>query len=90
MILISYDISNNKLRTRFSRYLSRFGHRIQYSLYEIDLGPQTVEAIKTELDSRWMKCFGEEDSVIIMKLSKWCEVERFGYAKHDEEVVVIV
>ena len=36
MIVISYDISNDKLRTRFSKYLSRFGHRIQYSVFEID------------------------------------------------------
>lgn len=31
MIIISYDISNDKLRTKFAKYLSRFGHRIQYA-----------------------------------------------------------
>ena len=29
MIIISYDISNDKLRTKFAKYLSRFGHRIK-------------------------------------------------------------
>ena len=29
-------ISNDKLRISFAKYLSRFGHRIQYSVFEID------------------------------------------------------
>lgn len=30
MIIVSYDISDDKLRTNFAKYLSKFGHRIQY------------------------------------------------------------
>ena len=26
MVVVSYDISNDKLRTKFAKYLSRFGH----------------------------------------------------------------
>ena len=37
MVIISYDISDDKLRTKFSKYLSRFGHRLQYFVFEIDL-----------------------------------------------------
>lgn len=36
MIVVSYDISDDKLRTKFSKYLSKFGHRLQYSVFEID------------------------------------------------------
>lgn len=36
MIIISYDIFNDKKRTRFAKYLSKFGHRIQYFVFEID------------------------------------------------------
>jgi CRISPR-associated protein Cas2 len=36
MIILSYDISNDKLRTKFSKFISKFGHRIQFSVYEID------------------------------------------------------
>ena len=35
MLLISYDISNDKVRTKFSKYLSKFGFRLQYSVFEI-------------------------------------------------------
>lgn len=35
MVVVSYDISNDKLRTKFAKYLSRFGHRLQYSVFEM-------------------------------------------------------
>ena len=35
MVIVSYDISDDKLRTKFSKYLSRFGHRIQYSVARV-------------------------------------------------------
>ena len=35
MILVSYDISNDKVRTKFAKFLSKFGFRLQYSVFEI-------------------------------------------------------
>jgi CRISPR-associated protein Cas2 len=90
MILISYDIADTKLRTRFSRYIKKFGHRIQYSVYEIDNGPRTLKSIMSDIENTWEKKFGEEDSVLIFNLSKMCEIKRYGYAKHDESDLLIV
>ena len=85
MIIVSYDISNDKLRARFAKYLSRFGHRLQYSVFEIDNSPRIVDNIVNDLKNKYEKSFGQEDSVIIFKLSSSCEVLRFGYAKNDEK-----
>ncbi|MGN0339608.1 MAG: CRISPR-associated endonuclease Cas2 [Lachnospira sp.] len=90
MIIVSYDISNDKLRTRFSKYLSRFGHRLQYSVFEIDNSPRIVDNIVNDLKNKYEKSFGQEDSVIIFKLSSSCEVLRFGYAKNDEKDFLII
>lgn len=90
MIVISYDISNDKLRTRFSKYLSRFGHRIQYSVFEIDNSGKLLNNIMNDIENRYSKSFKEEDSVYIFKLSASCEVIRYGYAKHEEEDILIV
>ena len=38
-------ISNDKLRISFAKYLSRFGHRIQYSVFEIDNSKRIVDNI---------------------------------------------
>lgn len=84
MIIVSYDISDDKKRTKFAKYLERFGHRIQYSVFEIDNSERILENIKADLDNRFMKMFSQEDSVYIFKLSSSCQVSRYGYAKNEE------
>lgn len=90
MVVVSYDISNDKLRTKFAKYLSRFGHRLQYSVFEIDNSKKIVNNIVNDLKNKYEKSFSQEDSVIIFKLSSSCEVLRFGYAKNDEKDFIII
>lgn len=90
MLLISYDISDNKLRANFSKFLSRFGYRLQYSLFEINNSDRILENIREELHSNFGKKFSQSDSVIIIKLNPMCEIERYGYAKNDEEDLLII
>lgn len=90
MVVVSYDISNDKLRTKFAKYLSRFGHRLQYSVFEIDNSEKIVNNIINDLKNKYEKSFSQEDSVIIFKFSSSCEVLRFGYAKNDEKDFIII
>lgn len=90
MILISYDIQNDKLRTKFSKYIKRFGSRIQYSVYEIENCGRVLDNIISDIENRFMSKFSDADTVLIMKLSKTCEVIRMGYAKHEESDMIIV
>ena len=90
MVVVSYDISNDKLRTKFAKYLSRFGHRLQYSVFEIDNSEKIVNNIISDLKNKYEKSFSQEDSVIIFKLSSSCEVLRFEYAKNDEKDFIII
>ena len=46
MIIVSYDISDDKLRTNFAKYLSKFGHRIQYSVFEIDNSTRILDNLQ--------------------------------------------
>ncbi len=90
MILISYDIADNKLRTRFMKYITKFGHRLQYSVYEIDNGKTVLDNIRQEIEDKWVPLFGENDSVMIFVMSETCKIIKCGYAKHDEEGIIIV
>lgn len=90
MIIISYDIANDKLRTRFSKYLQKFGHRIQYSVFEIDNSRKMLDNIICDIENKYSKKFDETDSVYIFILSAKCEVKRYGYAKHEEEDVLMI
>jgi CRISPR-associated protein Cas2 len=84
MVIISYDIANDKLRTRFSKYLTQFGHRIQYSVFEIDNSNKLLNNIISDIENQFSKKFSQEDSVYIFKLSSSCEIIRYGYAKNEE------
>ncbi len=90
MIIISYDISNDKLRTHFSKYLSRFGHRIQYSVFEIDNSDKILDNIMTDISNKFEKKFSQEDSIIIFVLTKSCKKVRYGYAKNIEKDIVLI
>jgi CRISPR-associated protein Cas2 len=90
MILISYDIADNKLRTRFARFITKFGHRLQYSVYEIDNSRAILDNIRTQIEQDWVPKFKETDSVMIFLMSETCTIIRCGYAKHDEEDLIIV
>ncbi len=90
MIIVSYDISDDKLRTNFAKYLSKFGHRIQYSVFEIDNSTRILDNIISDLKNKYEKRFSQEDSVMIFKLSSSCEVLRFGYAKNDEKILLLL
>ena len=74
MVIVSYDISDDKLRTKFSKYLSKFGHRLQYSVFEIDNSNRILDNIVTDIKNRFEKCFTQQDSVMVFKLSASCEV----------------
>lgn len=90
MIIVSYDISDDKLRTKFAKYLLKFGHRLQYSVFEIDNSRRILDNIISDLKNKFEKRFTQSDSVIIFKLSSSCEVLRFGYARNDESDFMII
>lgn len=90
MLLISYDITNDKVRTKFAKYLSKFGFRLQYSVFEISNSDTVLKNIETEIQNTYMKAFTEEDSVIIFNLSASCKKTCYGYARNEETDVFVI
>lgn len=90
MVLVSYDIANDKKRTKFNRYIQKFGTRLQYSVYQIENSDRILQNIITDLNCKFLKTFDESDSVYIFKLSNSCEVLKYGYAKHEDADLLIV
>ncbi len=90
MLLISYDISCDKLRTKFAKYLMQFGHRLQYSLFEIKNSPRLLAIIKLEIESNFAKQFDQSDSVMIFHMSKQCKIIKYGYAKNDDSDLLVI
>ena len=90
MLVVSYDISDDKTRTSFSKFLSKFGYRLQYSVFKIKNSKRILNNIIEEINGVFAKKFIETDSVIIFSLSKQCKVFSFGYAKNEEKELILV
>lgn len=90
MLIVSYDISNNKLRTRFAKFLSKYGNRMQYSVFTIRNSSRVLSNIVTHVNERFDKDFSQTDSVVIFDLSKQCKITRYGSAKNEESDLLII
>ncbi len=90
MLLVSYDISNDKLRTQFSKFLQQYGHRVQYSLFEIRNSSRLLYIIQLEIKDRFEKQFSQTDSIMIFQMSQTCKITRYGYARNDESDLLII
>ena len=90
MLIISYDISDNKIRTNFSKFLSKFGHRLQYSVFQIKNSDRILSNIVSKIEKNYAPKFSQTDSVIVFIFSKNCKVLKFGYAKNDDEDLIFI
>lgn len=90
MIIISYDIRDDKLRTKFSKFLKKFGYRLQYSVFEITNSKRMLNNIMIEIQNNFESKFSEEDSVIIIETTEKCKITKYGFAKHDEDDIIVV
>ena len=89
MLIISYDISDDRLRTKFSKFLSRFGCRLQYSVFKVKNSARLKNNIIAEIEGKYAKKFSETDSVILFSMSKQCKTRFYGYAKNEEKDLII-
>lgn len=90
MIIVSYDIKDDKIRTRFSKMLRSQGAiRLQFSVYEVNNTQRIIDNIKINIIERFSKLFTGADSVLIFDAPN-AKVEKFGNAIHrDKEVVYL-
>lgn len=87
MIVVSYDIEDDKLRTRFCKMLTKNGAiRLQYSVYELNNTKRLMDNLKLKIE-RFAKHFGGADSVIIFDVDR-DSLTKYGNAIHRDEDVV--
>ena len=79
IIIVAYDITSNKTRTRFSKFLEKYGVRVQFSVYEIENSQRIFDIVNTAIDSRFKKQFDSGDSVYIFTSEK-SSIKKYGSA----------
>jgi CRISPR-associated protein Cas2 len=90
MILVTYDIMDDKKRTRFSKFLEKFGERVQYSVFSIRNSKRILAILLNEIKFRYEKQFDKCDSIYIFQICGSCtnNIVRYGSPKHEEEGLV--
>lgn len=87
MIVVSYDIADDKLRYRFSKMLTKNGAvRLQYSVYELVNTKRVVDNLVLKIDA-FSKYFTAADSVVVFDVSKE-NIKKYGNAIHRDQDVV--
>ncbi|MGD1852340.1 MAG: CRISPR-associated endonuclease Cas2 [Cyanophyceae cyanobacterium] len=88
-IIISYDISDNKRRTKIHKVLSSYGQWMQFSVFECSLTATQYVKLRNRLNKLINP---EEDSIRFYFLCQHCEqkVERIGGVQVRDDTVFIV
>lgn len=87
--LVSYDIPDDKKRTKMAKTLLDFGNRVQYSVFECILDDILFKRMVTRVS----KIISEDDSVRVYALCAKCQeaVKVFGRGTvaKDENVFIL-
>jgi CRISPR-associated protein Cas2 len=92
MLIVSYDIHDDKTRTKFWKLLKKFWRRLQYSVFEIKNSPRILWILQSEIEMTFSKKFTWADSIIIIPVSKAVneKVIRYGQPAMEEEEILFL
>ncbi len=84
LIVVSYDIPDDRRRTRLAHALKDFGQRVQYSVFECRVEPAGLDALRRRVETLTDP---EEDRVRLYRFCRDCEanVEIVGSGKLTED-----
>lgn len=85
MLIISYDIAEDKVRNKFSKFIKKYGRRLQYSVYEIRNSDRILDIICAEIDVTFAPIFSKSDSVYIFPISAPNEAKIIKYGWPEDE-----
>ena len=92
MLIVTYDISNNKTRTKFSKFLQKHGRRLQYSVFEIKNSERLLNIILLEIEKKFAPKFEITDSILIFPINPNCasKIYRYGFPVQEEKDLLIL
>ncbi|MFN3916991.1 MAG: CRISPR-associated endonuclease Cas2 [Flavobacteriales bacterium] len=79
VIIVAYDISKNKTRTQFSKFLEKYGVRVQFSVFEIQNSKRILDIVQNTIEANFSKKFQPGDSVYIFRANH-NDTVRYGSA----------
>lgn len=92
MLIVSYDIHNDKVRTKFWKLLKKYWRRIQYSVFEIKNSQRILNILTIEVEEKFAPKFTGADSILIIPISPADsdKVIRYWQAAMEEEEILFL
>jgi CRISPR-associated protein Cas2 len=87
MIIVSYDIADDKMRTNFSKMLKENGAiRLQFSVYELQNTKRIVDNLLVKIEA-FSRHFTQDDSVVVFNVSS-DNIKKYGNAIYRDKPIV--
>jgi len=90
LVMISYDVVDDKKRLSLMKFLKDYGDRVQKSVFECNLDPKTYQQVKANAEKIINK---RKDRVRYYRFCKGCadrvEISGWGEVTDEEEFVLI-
>lgn len=87
MIIVSYDIADDKMRANFSKMLKGNGAiRLQYSVYEVRNTKRIMDNLTAKIEA-FSKHFTPDDSIVVFEFDS-NKIVKYGNAIHRDQDVV--
>lgn len=90
LVMISYDVVDDKKRLKLMKFLKDYGNRVQKSVFECNLSPETYHQVRSRVEKIINK---KKDRVRYYRLCKECsnkvEISGWGEVTEDNEFIVI-
>lgn len=89
VIIVTYDISSNKTRTHFSKFLEKYGVRVQFSVYEIQNSKRVLSIVQNAIAAKFSKRFEPGDSIYVFTANH-DDTQRYGSASLlDKDLIIL-
>ncbi|MFN4121671.1 MAG: CRISPR-associated endonuclease Cas2 [Flavobacteriales bacterium] len=89
VIIIAYDISSNKVRTKFSKFLEKYGVRVQFSVFEVKNSKRVLDIVLYQIENKFQKLFESGDSIYIFRADHK-ETIRYGSAQLVDQDLILI
>lgn len=92
MLIVTYDIHNDKLRTKFWKLLKKYWRRLQYSVFEIKNSERILNILKIEIEKIYAPQFTWADSILVFPISDSVQKKVLRYwqpALEKEEILFL-
>jgi CRISPR-associated protein Cas2 len=86
--LICYDVTETRIRSKMSKYLEGFGHRIQYSVFICEASTEKIVGAKKKLERLAAK--SSKRMILILPVCENCASRIWSYGKPIERESIYI